>query len=691
MINLRNSPFLWISLLLLLSYRVNLDLAGAFPVWLPTLLIGVCCICALLSMLKFNPGTQYKSSIAIGVLIVSAGSIRINEYVNATYHGKLQDESVFTQGVYEVRQVLKNKASSVSLSCRVSTLFDSTQEDISKVFDKNILLFIKTTNAVEFLPGDIIRAEGWLSAIKAPQNPNAFDARLYYNTIGIRHQMYCKQENIMHETGANFSVARMTARWQRFLSNTVRKNMSPQVAQLTNALVWGDRSDMDEEVRDAFADSGAMHVLSVSGMHVAIIYGMLLYILGSPSAGGLPIRITRFILYSILIMLYVGLSGACPAVLRAGLMIMLFLFGKTMGWNTPVWNLLGFAAFVMMWINPFVWQNIGFQLSFLAMAGILLFAKPLIRSLAFKQMLLHKCWEITALSLVAQVFILPILLRQFHQFPLTFILSSIVAIPAAFLVMFGALINIVLSLVGIDFFWPLLDWTGKIFIASMQWMSGLNPLMHFSLPSSGAALLMLMAITFSFSLVFKLPRGRKIAWLCGILTFVSLGCHRISAWSTGNLVIYHSPKGLCIDIIENGRCYSIFDCSLTPGSIEFMTRGYRCEKDIINVENICSTEIYKNNSLDYSNHILKTHFNSICIWNKNNPEESLSELTTHLLLDECPDPDVFKQAILCNSKMLVIIPAHLDRRCRKGVIDFLSENHVNYYDIDTKGYYNLGL
>lgn len=691
MINLRNSPFLWISLLLLVSYRINLDLAGAFPAWLPPLLMVICFLCGGFAMLKFNPGSQYKSSIVIGALILSAGSIRINEYVKTTYKGSVQEESNFTQGVYEVRQVLKNKASSVSLSCHVKTLFDSTQQDVSGMFDKNILMFIKTTSAVEFLPGDIIRAEGWLSAIKAPLNPNAFDARMYYNTIGIRHQVYCKQENISHETGVKFSIARMTAEWQRTLSNIVRKNISPQVAQLTNALVWGDRSDMDEEVRDAFADSGAMHVLSVSGMHVAIIYGMLLYVLGSPSAGSLLQRIIRFILYALSVVLYIGLTGACPAVVRAGLMIMLFLFGKTMGWNTPVWNLLGFAAFVMLWINPFVWQNIGFQLSFLAMAGILLFAKPLIRSVTFKQMLLHKCWEITALSLAAQIFILPILLRQFHQFPLTFILSSIVAIPAAFLVMFGALLNIVLSFIGIDILWPALDWTGKIFIASMQWMSGLNPLMHFSLTSTGSALLMVMAITFSFSLVFKWSFGRKIAWLCAIMTFVTLGCHRVKAWSSGRVVVYHSPKGLCIDIIDNGKCYSIFDCSLPPGSIEFMTRGYRCEMDIINVENICKSEVYSNSKFHFANSILTSAPYSFVFWNNQTSETDIKATTTHLLVDECPDPELFKQAILCNPGIAIVLPAHIERKCRKGITDFLSEHSIQYHDIDVKGYYSLAL
>mgnify|MGYP003379077168 CR=1 FL=1 len=92
---------------------------------------------------------------------------------------------------------------------------------------------------------------------------------------------------------------------------------------------------MNEEIRDAFADSGAMHVLSVSGMHMAMIYSMLLLFLGPPGAGTYARRIFRFVCYAVAIILYMGLTGACPAVVRSGLMILLYLLGKAMGWNTP--------------------------------------------------------------------------------------------------------------------------------------------------------------------------------------------------------------------------------------------------------------------------------------------------------------------------------------------------------------------
>lgn len=690
MINLRNSPFLWISLMLLLSFWIC---GKAFPQiqgWVIILLNGLCALCAGVAMIRFAPKYQYQSSIVIGVLIFAGGILRLNEFRKDLYQGELISESVYLQGVLEVTQVLKNKGSSVSLRCRGITFFNESENKILEATDKFLLVFVKTNSPISFLPGDVIRANGWLSAIKGPFNPNAFDARVYYNTLGIRHQLYCKNEDLEEvEISPSFSIARLTAGWQSMLTNIIRKNTSSQVAQLTNALLWGDRSDMDSEVRDAFADTGAMHVLSVSGMHVAIIYSMLLFILGPPGAGPLEHRIIRFCFYTCAIILYMGLTGACPAVVRAGLMIILYLFGKSMGWNTQVWNLLGFAAFVMLWINPYVWQNIGFQLSFLAMAGILLFAKPIIRSISLKNKILHLTWEIVALSIAAQVFIIPVLLRQFHQFPLTFIISSIVAIPAAYIVMFGALLNTVLSFIGIDFLWPALDWIGRLFIRVMQWMSGWNPLMHYSLPSMGSMLLMMMAILFSIGIVFSWSFGKKMAWACGMLTLVSLGCHRYNQWNTRDVVIYHSVKGLMLDINDHGFCYSIADCNISPANIEFMARGYRCQRDIINVYPVCRNDFFENNIIHFEKSVLRISNHFFQIWNDMDPLYCLDQEADYMIIESCDSIERVKEYFIQNKNVKVILPAHLNRKLRKVIGDYLLENGMSFHDIDKEGYFKI--
>jgi len=432
-------------------------------------------------------------------------------------------------------------------------------------------------------------------------------------------------------------------------------------------------------------------VLSVSGMHVAIIYSMLFLFLGAPGAGSFMRRLLRFISYTLAILLYVGLTGACPAVVRAGLMIILYLFGKAMGWNTQVWNLLGFAAFMMLWINPFVWQNIGFQLSFLAMAGILLFSKPMIRSVSFKHILMHRIWEITVLSIVAQVFILPVLLGQFHQFPLTFIISSLVAIPAGYLIVFGALLNVFLSFFDIVIAWPLLDWIGRAFIQSMKWMADLNPEMHFSLPPTSSQFLMAMAILFSVALVFKWPKGKTLAYACGCLTLITLGCHRVNQWSEREMIIYHSFKGLITDITFDGRCISLYDCDISAGSIEFATRGYRCHRDIIDVTDICIEQEIEAGGINFKSSILTIKQSSILLWQDSTDPTMCENKLTHLIIDQCTDITVLEEFLIEHQQLQIIIPAHLDRKLRKSLEIFLNENQISFHDIDRDGYFIMSI
>lgn len=691
MINLRNSPFLWLALMLLISFRVA-EWGGSHLPGRSYLLLWVSTgICAMVCLIRYKPGHQIVSTVMIGALIFCAGLLRVDHFNNNYFPALMPDGAVYVQGILVVDQVLKNKNYTSSLRCKPLFLSEDGNQDKNLVHDKFILAIIKSGREENYFPGDVLSVRGRISAVAPPMNPYSFDARAYYKTIGIRLQISCKGEEMLKDSIAQKSIARLSAQWQNTLSALVKKNISPQSAQLTNALVWGDRSDMDNDVRDAFADSGAMHVLSVSGMHVAIIYSMLFFFLGAPGSGIFLKKLLRFMTYALAILMYVALTGACPAVVRAGLMIILYLFGKSMGLNTQIWNLLGFAAFIMMWMNPYVWENVGFQLSFLAIAGIILYAKPMIRSLSFRYKLFHWIWEVTVLSIVAQVFILPVLLGQFHQFPLTFIMSSLVAIPAGYLIVFGATLNVLLSFPGINIAWPLLDWTGKSFIQCMKWMGHLNPEMHFSLPPWSGISLMIMAIYFTLALVFKWPHGKIIAYTCSLLTLIIMGCHRTKQWSQSEMIIYHSYKGIIIDITHAGRCISLHDGEISLAGIEFATRGYRCHRDIIDATDLYIDQEFQSKEITYSSSTLTTPHACILIWEGEVDSVICTKKLTHIIIDDCPDEILLIDFLNERPYCQVTLPAHLDRNLKKEIEIFLTDHSIPFHDIEREGYDRIAL
>ena len=688
MINLRNSPFLWFSLVLILAITTENLWPSPMSLWPRVAVYGLLLVALIVSLVRYLPGYQLWSTIAISGMVLLAGLQRMWQFTHETFPGLPMQRQVEIIGFLEVEEVLKLKPTTATLKCRNHALNNDKHD--TPLHDKFVVLYIRNPGMQNFFPGDILALKGQASALPAPMNPYSFDLRKYYRTIGIRHQIRAEATDVQLMDIRVKSMMRTTSIWQNHICDIVRQHTSAPVAQLTNALVWGERKNMDDDIRKAFADSGAMHVLSVSGMHMAMIYSMLYLILGSPGSGSFLKRNIRLALYGMAIILYMGLTGACPAVVRSGLMILLYLLGKAMGWNTQIWNLLGFAAFLMIWFNPYVIYNIGFQLSFLAMAGILLYAKPLIRTFTFRPILLHRIWEISAVSIAAQVFILPLLLFHFYQFPLTFIASSLVAMPASYVVIFGSLLNICLSPVEWEWLWKWYDIACVWFIDIMKWMAQLNPSMHYSLPAMAAWWMTGMGIFFSAGLLYQWQSGRKIAWAFAAGIVLLLAIHRSKAWNAQELTIYHHYKGLLADIMTEGYCYTLSDSVVTPESVEYAARGNRCHRDIIQTFNLHHDSDYKTRQWSYANHTIRTPSKHILIWNEDAFHEGLG-IPTHIIVQEAVSLYELEN-LLCNyPNIIVIIPAHIRGKALFRLKKLIERVGVNSFEINTTGAMTLSL
>ncbi len=691
MINLRNSPFLWLALLLLGAYALmDLIQLQLWPYSIAALSSG-CLLCSMAAFLKYKPGTRLVSTLVLSICVITAASIRWIAFENENFPGYPLVQGIRLDIDAHVIKVLKANQKATTLRCRVTDQQYNEKSATALFTDQYLLVRIKGNQHKDFFPGDQLTMSGWVFPIKGPQNPHAFDLRKYYRTLGIRHQITCVDSLVSRHTRHQRSVMRLSAKWQSVLCKIVKANTSTEVGQMTNALVFGERSSMNQEIRNAFADSGAMHVLSVSGMHMAIIYSMLYLLLGPPGSGTLLRRMLRLSMYILSILIYVGLTGASPAVLRAGVMIILFILGKAMGWNTQIWNLLGFAAFAMLWQDPFIWHNIGFQLSFLAMAGILLFAKPIIRLFSFKKILFQRIWEITAVSISAQTFIIPIILHHFYQLPLTFILSSLVAMPASYIIIFGALLNILLSPFHLEWLWQCFDQIGQLFMHIMKWMAALNPHMNFSLPFYSAVLMFAASVVFSCGLVYNWVSGKKIAFALAAMSILSLGWHRTTQWTTNDLTVYHNYSGLVLDLMINGQCITLQDSALSSSNVEFSTRGNRVHRDIIHSTQLSENEMYTRAQWHFSRSGFHSSTLSFTLWNGEEVPDDPNTLSSFLLINKCPDLSNLKNYLIENKNYFTILPAHLDRRIKKEISHILDELAIPFWDIEKQGYFRLRL
>ncbi len=689
MINLRNSPFLWFAILLIVANGLC-DMTSEQPFSSSfSMMLAICTIAGVFCGRRYSSKRTLWPTLALSLCILTAGAVRYNSYEHSLFPDPVLAKPTKVHLVAEVSKVLKVKDRATTLKCHLLEA-NPIQTDAKIPGDKFILIRIKG-NPPAFLPGDQLSAPGWLMPIQASLNPHAFDLQAYYRTIGIRHQMSCADTAMQVVAGKRLALMRISAHWQYKMCKVIRSNTSDQVAQLTNALVFGERSSMDAEIRDAFSDAGAMHVLSVSGMHMAIIYSLLYLLLGPPGKGTLRKRWWRLSIYTISIILYMAITGASPAVVRAGIMIMLFILGKSMGWNTGVWNLLGFAAFLMAWQDPFIWKNIGFQLSFLAMAGILLYTQPIIRFLSFKSIVLHRIWQITAVSLAAQIFIFPLILFHFHQFPLTFALSSLIAMPAGYLIIFGALLNILLSPLSIDLLWSLFDHTGLLFLTSMQWLAEINPHMNFSMPLSTMIFLLAAAVVFTAGLMYQWTSGKPWATGCLIAAILSLSWHRTVQWTRSDLTMYHNYNGFIVDLFDKGNCYSLQDSTVSDVQVEFVARGQRVYRDMISHTRLDDHQAYARANRHFSVDGFFSSNLSVSFWSRNVIVGKKQGHTRYLVIDKSEEPELLKDFLKQNPDVFTILPANADRRLKSQLIDFLHQNNLRYHDISTAGYLSIPL
>ncbi len=410
------------------------------------------------------------------------------------------------------------------------------------------------------LPGSVLLIRGFPQRIAPAKNPEAFD----YAAFMARKQIY-----FSHFIGTDFRLlqAGNLAHWQAGIL-WLRQHLEQQVdryittdasAQIAKALLLGQKKDLDEETGEAYATAGAMHILAVSGLHVGIIYGFI-FLFFKPQRAGRYQRIVLLGAVILLIWLYAAITGLSPSVLRAAAMFTFISLAQMKSRNPSIFNPLALSAMLLLVYDPFLIYAVGFQLSYMALLGILLF-QPMIRSLWHPDARwLSYLWDISSVGMAAQLATFPLSIYYFHAFPTYFFLSNLVAIPGAFLIMALGLPFLLLSSFPIiaGFLGELVNkaiWLVNQSIFSFQRLPYAKiDFLHFSLPQM---LLIWMGLFFAYLLVTQ--RKKKHYYLT-LLVLLLLGAYRIGeTWQKASqhyLLVYRVGQGLAVDYTFRGQLYS---------------------------------------------------------------------------------------------------------------------------------------
>lgn len=279
-------------------------------------------------------------------------------------------------------------------------------------------------------------------------------ATLHYGDQLMIHGFPNLEKQTLYTTSGHYLIIGRDSTSLRARSEKLRMNLlhrmqagplEKRYAGIAEAMTLGWRGDIDPAMNAAFRDSGIMHLLCVSGLHVgllAAIVGGLLFWTGKERRG----RLIRGMAQIVTIWGFTLLTGLAPSTTRAALMFSLFVISNILAQRTERLNLLAAAAIIMLAVKPMLLYDTGWQLSFAAVGGILL-ARPVI--LAFHNKLLQSA----AVSTAATVGTLPIVVATFHRLPLYFLIANIIIVPAAALLLGLSLLYLAIPCALIA--WPL--------------------------------------------------------------------------------------------------------------------------------------------------------------------------------------------------------------------------------------------
>ncbi|PSR52214.1 competence protein ComEC [Adhaeribacter arboris] len=336
-----------------------------------------------------------------------------------------------------------------------------TSKGWQPVTGKVMLMLRKATGKSIPRYGDRLLIQGKPEVPLPPLNPNAFNYKQYLSYQQIYHQQYVwpQQVKVIGYQPSSLLLA-FSIQLRHYLDALLKRYVPEQRNYaIATALVLGMKEYLDPDIKAAYTRTGTTHVLAVSGLHVALLFLALNYILGKLAKTPRQ-KLVVFLLLLAVMWLYAFVTALSASVLRAVVMFTLLSIGKFFRRRSNMYNILAATAFALLVYNPFFLLDVGFQLSFAAVFGIVFWQPRLKELFKFDNWLSGKIWEGVTASVAAQLATMPLAFYYFHQFPVYFLVANLFAVIISefilyvgFLLLAGGVIPVLGPVLGRFFGW----------------------------------------------------------------------------------------------------------------------------------------------------------------------------------------------------------------------------------------------
>lgn len=373
-----------------------------------------------------------------------------------------------------------------------------------------------------FSIGSILHTKSTFYKNKKPSNPNQFDYGSYLANQNIYAQIYANKEEIT----VNPKVQKNWNYYASIIRNKIIRNLEQhhfkkEELSVVIALILGQQQDISKEVLRDYQYAGAVHILSVSGLHVGFILLFITTLL-KPIPNNRKGTILKLIITLIGLWVFGVLAGLAPSVVRSVTMFSFVAIGLFLRRSVNIYHSLLVSMFLILLFRPSFLFDVGFQLSYLALFFII-WIQPIFKSIwTPKSKITIYFWDIITVSFAAQIGTLPLSIYYFHQFPGLFFVTNIIILPLLSIILAIALLVVVLASFDYVPFYlmRLLEWSIELLNTIIAWVASFEEFIFKDIPMSVLMMWSLYLVLISFFILIEKPNYRKLTVvLISVLAF----------------------------------------------------------------------------------------------------------------------------------------------------------------------------
>ena len=403
----------------------------------------------------------------------------------------------------------------------------------------------KESNTANFNVNEKILTTASLKEVNAPLNPYQFDYKNYLKRLGIYRQVFLKDQIVLAIPQSPTTITAYAETIREALNKRLKElPFKPIERAFIKALLLGQRQDITSDVYEAYSKAGAIHILAISGLHIGILLLILQFILNPLLYFGQG-EFVRLLIVLCVLWSFAVMAGLSPSVVRAVTMFSLFAIVRGLKRSSNSLNILAVSAFILLLVRPGFCFDVGFQLSYAAVASIII-VKPVLDSWgSFKNRIGNWFLDLLKVSIAAQIGVLPLSLYYFHQFPGLFFVTNMVVVPCLIVILGLGIATMILAVVykPPEFLVHTLAWIIQSMNRFVEWVASKETFLFEQISFDLTALVISYLILFLLGIFYhkKTFKNLLILGIC-ILSFQVFVKQIPALISKNSFVVFHKSR-----------------------------------------------------------------------------------------------------------------------------------------------------